>query len=650
LLTSFALICGSAAAQDDLFSDAPGLFGAEPAAAQPPADEATEIDDALIRQMLEYANRGELQLAESIASLVRLQRWQEVDRLLARTAGMNISDERLAEMFGRLGPAVYLRVKQRSDLSGSAQAGMDKIRDAAAKIYQSEDRLEAAIAQLGSSSIDQQLEATRTLLSGGDAAIALLIDAAVIEQPAEKRDRILRTLVALGGGGVDGLQQLALYGAADTRTQALASLARISPQAYLVDLVSASHAADATEAERQTAASWLERLGGLPTREAATEALALDLRRKHDIAKRIDNDGQTTNLWSVNEQRTGVTHKPVLLIHAAYRDLYDAAARLRRLGNLSPELDTATLAITMGYNLMLDPDWGDPDQIQPIRESYGPLLTGSSLSDVLQYALDSDDHAAAIGLIRLIDPEAISDQQRHELLDGTAGVPSPLIQAVRSPEPRVRYEAALKAARLAESLHAETPHAEPAKIGTPHVGTLHYAGSSQVMRTLSEMAALGDKPKVILVETRPQEVLAIETLLSDLGLQVEVVSSMKQLQRSVARGGDLRLVIAKNDYADLPAVEMIDLVRRIDRGRRLPIAVYGGEAPFLGGERWDAPTTWIEDDVTLSSLDDLLDLVRRSRRMPPLTILDRQDYREQAASILERTPTIIGQVRPIYDN
>jgi hypothetical protein len=238
------------------------------------------------------------------------------------------------------------------------------------------------------------------------------------------------------------------------------------------------------------------------------------------------------------------------------------------------------------------------------------LLSGSSLSDVLQYALDSDDHAAAIGLIRLIDPEVTSEQDRHELLDGTAGVPSPLVQAVRSPEPRVRYEAALKAARLA--------------------GSLHYAGSSQVMRT--------------------QEVLAIETLLSNLGLEVEVVSSMKELQRSVARGGDLRLVIAKNDYADLPAVEMIDLVRRINRGRRLPVAVYGGEAPFLGEERWAAPTTWMEEDVTLSSLGGLFDLVERSRRMPPLTILDRQDYRDQAASILEQTPPIIGQLRPIFDN
>ncbi len=629
-LTSFVLICGSAAAQDDLFADAPGLFGAAPAAAGAPANETPEIDDALIRQLLEYANRGELPLADAIASLVRLERWGEVDRLLARTAGMNISDERLAEMFQRIGPTVFLRVKQRSDLSGSAQAGMDKLREAAMKVSQSEDRLKAAIEQLGSPSTDQQLEGTRTLLAGGDAAIAALVDAAVTEQPAEKRDHILRTLVALGGGGVDGLEQLALYGTSQTRGRALASLARISPQAYLVDLVSAFHAADATDAERKTAADGLTRLGEWPTREAAVAALAFDLRKKHDTAKRIENDGQTMTLWSVNEQRTGVTHKPVLVIHAAYRDLYDAAARLRRLGNLSPELDTATLAVTMGYNLMLDPDWGDPDQIQPIRESYGPLLTGSSLSDVLQYALDSDDHAAAVGLIRLIDPAGISYQDRHELLDGTAGVPSPLVQAVLSPEPRVRYEAALKAAQLA--------------------GSLHYAGSSQVLRTLGEMATLSDKPKVILVETRRQEVIAIETLLSDLGLEVEVVSSMKQLQRSVARGGDLRLVIAKNDYADLPAVEMIDLVRRMNRGRRLAIAVYGGEAPFLGEERWAAPTTWIEDEVTLSSLGSLLDLVERSRRMAPLTILDRQDYREQAASILEQMPPVTGQVRPIYDN
>ncbi len=228
-------------AQDDIFGDAPGLFGAEPAAvAAQPVDE--EIEDPLVRQLLEHAGRGSIPLADSIASLVRLERWSEVDRLLARTAGMNIDDVTLAEMFSHIGPTLFLQVKQRADLSGPAQAGMDKLRVAANKYAESAARLNRAIEGLGSSSSDDQLESARVLLSGGNAAVAALVAAAVVDQPTAKRDNILRTILALGGGGVDALRQLALYGTPEVRAAALSSLARISRRDHLVDLVTALHA------------------------------------------------------------------------------------------------------------------------------------------------------------------------------------------------------------------------------------------------------------------------------------------------------------------------------------------------------------------------------------------------------------------------
>ncbi len=582
----------------------------------PQTAEIEEVDDPLDRQLMENAARGDLQLADAIASLVRLERWPDVDRLLSRTAGKNIDDTMLAEMFGRIGPTLYLRVKQRSDLSGPAQAGMDKLRVAASKYAESEVRLNRAIEQLGSDSTDAQLEGTRTLLSGGDAAVEALVAAAVLDQPAAKRDNILRTLLALGGGGVDALGQLALYGTPEVRAGALASLARISRRDHMVELVTALHAADASPAEREVASTQLQRINGLPSRQATLEALAFDLRAKHEVARQIENDGQITTLWSVNTDRNGATHQPALTLHAVYRELYDAAARLQRVGGLSPDLRVATLAAAMGYQLLIDPDWGDAAQIQPIRDQYGDLTTGSALSKVIDYVLASDDHAATIGLIRLIDPANISDVDRHALLDGSAGVAAPLVRAALSPEPRVRYEAALKVAALA--------------------GDQSYAGRSQVMRTLSEMVSLSDRPTVILVETRSDVIIPIETFLSGLGLHVEVATSVGELQRMVARGGDLRLVIAKSDLADLAPIEMIDSVRRMNRGRQLPIAVYGDRVPYLGESRWSAPTTWIEGSVSLSSLDELFDLVKRSRRMPPLTIIDRQSYRESAAAIFGR--------------
>jgi hypothetical protein len=597
---------------------------AEPAAAAPRTNEADVADDPLVLQLLEHSNRGNLQLADAITSLTKLNRWSEVDRLLSRAAGKNIDDASLAEMFRRMGPTTFMRIKQRTDLSGPAQAGNDKIRQAASKSLESPELLSQAIKQLGSSREDDQLQATRTLLSGGDASILALVSAATQEQPREVRDNVLRTLVALGPGGLESLRQLALYGIPEVRAAALDSLARIDRRGHLVDLITALHAADATDGERSVASKQLQQLGGLPTRAATIDALAKDFRRLHDVAKEIDNDGQIRTLWSVNESLSGVTSQSALRMHAAYRDVYDAAARLHRLGELPADMNLAKFAVALGYHVMIDSDWGDASQIEEIRRRYPDLVDGVSLSKVMQRALESGDHAAAVGLIRLIDPSSIGEDDRDKLLAGSAGIPSPLVQATTSPEARVRYEAALKVAELAGA------------------GNTSFAGSSQVRRTLSEMACLTDRPIVILVETRPEVVISIESLLTSIGLQVDVVQTVGKLQRRIEQGGDLRLLIAKGNLVDLAPIEMIDLVRRTDHGRQLPIAIFGDLPPYLGETRWDAPTTWIEGTASMSSLQELFDLVQHGKRIPPLSVVDRQQFRQSAKAILSPPPASEG--------
>ena len=194
-------------------------------------------------------------------------------------------------------------------------------------------------------------------------------------------------------------------------------------------------------------------------------------------------------------------------------------------------------------------------------------------------------------------------------------MPAPLVQAASSTEPRVRYEAALAAARLAN--------------GSP------YPGSSQVMYRLSEMQSLNSRPTAVLVETRPDEILRIERILIDLGYQVAVVTSVGKLQRCVARGGDIRLILSKTQLVDFPPIEMIDLVRRTDLGRELPIVFYGDPpSPGVVLGRWSAPTEWIDPPASVAALDGIRDEMKRRRRLPPLTEIDRQAYREEAAELI----------------
>jgi hypothetical protein len=277
------------------------------------------------------------------------------------------------------------------------------------------------------------------------------------------------------------------------------------------------------------------------------------------------------------------------------------------------DVNGEVLSADMAYRIIIDLDWGDPDQIKAIRDAYGTAANGSALSNAIAVAIAADDHAAAIGLLRLLDPDA-SVLDRSLLLHGNGALPTPLVQAASSPNPRVRYEAAVAISRLA--------------------GGAPFAGSSYVKQRLGEMRSLGDQPSAILVETRADLIIPLEKILGDLGYQVDVVGSVAQLQRRVARGGDIRMILSKTELADYPPVEMLDLVRRTDRGRDIPILFYGWEPPGIDHGRWQAPTVLIERPASAAAFDGLLDTVERKRRLPAMSVIDRQSFRAAATELL----------------
>ncbi len=129
-------------------------------------------------------------------------------------------------------------------------------------------------------------------------------------------------------------------------------------------------------------------------------------------------------------------------------------------------------------------------------------------------------------------------------------------------------------------------------------------------------------------------IIPLEKILGDLGYQVDVVGSVAKLQRRVARGGDIRMILSKTELADYPPIEMLDLVRRTDRGRDIPILFYGWEPPGIGHGRWRAPTVLIERPASAAAFDGLLDTVERKRRLPAISVIDRQSFRAAATALL----------------
>lgn len=623
LIVAFC-IASNANGQDDLFGGPPDL-------GRPEA--ATEPAGPFEQQLLGLAKRGNRQMGEALAALARTGRWTHVNRLLEELDSQTPNAASLLEIQKQIEPAEFLEMKLSDQLSDKARSALDKIAAAVMEQRQSPERLHAAVRGLDDESADRRLRASRTLIEGGNASIVALVHAAVAADPPADRSAILRALLRLGTGGITALRQLALYGNPQTKAGAIESLALIDAQANVVELLTALHSVPSTPQARNLANRYLSGLSGsfsgnLLDRAYAIETLVADLNQKQRTASSTDNDDQIVTVWTVDADRSNVRFSKTRSIYVAYRDASDAAARLRQIDAMSPSIADKCLSADLSYRIMIDPDWGDEKQIEEFSSAYdavpnGAALSAAGLSRALQYAFETNAEAATIGLLRLIQMRGRADGG-NEFLHGMGPQRSPLVVAAASPYPRIRYEAALTATQLA--------------------GESGFAGSSEVKQVLGEMVRLGDLPTAVIVETRPEVIAPIQQVVARLGYRSIVVHNVAQLEQCVALGGDIRMIVSKSQLSDFPPIELVDVVRRTNRGRRLPIVMYGINHgareiidPDLHGAdatRWSGPIEWIEQPATMAAYVGILDRTDRQRRLPPLSTIDRQRYRREASLIL----------------
>ncbi|QDT09858.1 hypothetical protein [Planctomycetes bacterium K23_9] len=645
---SFIAIQSNSIAQD-AFVDADTAVEVQP---------DSPVDDQVI-QLNQMAAQGGTSLGTALNAFTRINRWSDADRWLQNgVSGVNDPAE-LAGIAKQIGADNLLRLATSDQISADAKKMVEKLGQAAQKFAESKSRLAQAIDGLDADSVDQRLESARRLLTGGNAAVAALVAAAVSESPTAPREEILRAMLKISESGRQAIEQLAIYGQGSVRARATGALTRIDRKSALPDLLTALYGADSTPEEKSFAQVNLPPLTQtLPTLPEAKGVLFTELNRQRRRAQDIENGFDTVTLWSIGADRKSVNFQSVRTVIGAYRGAVDAASRLRRVGGLSRGMLDAVLASQMGYRVMIDPDWGTVEQMESIDASFADQVGEIDLSDAIALSLKNQDYPAAIGLMRLIGRSNLAGDVQG-LLFGSQSKLSVLVGATLHGEPRVRYEAAAAIARL-------NPPSS-------------FAGSSHFIKCLAEMRDLQNLPLVLLVETRAEVALQQELILSKMGFQTEVVGAVLDLERCVARGGDLRMILSKTQLWDIPPVEMIDRVRRLPKGQNVPIVFYNEpirpsdpefvanlvddeeedeffakpkppvlhqpivgtekfsmakQIPGLESDRWNAPSRQIPMPRTPAAFTNLfldLDLVNR---LPELTAIDRQQFRKTAMDYL----------------
>ncbi|TWT54104.1 hypothetical protein Pla22_17390 [Rubripirellula amarantea] len=650
-LVTLATACGgfsifvpaTLVAQDDPFAEAGGAgdifgggdldFGAPTGGADTTdaiSDLTTEAElSPLVAQLIQLATKGPIDRAKAINSLAKIGRWNEVNQALNQLDLAKTPASAQAEMGRLIGPSQYIRINQEASVSDEAKAKLQALAKAANEYTTSDKRLDAAILDLSSTSETKRLAAARTLFEGGNAAIRQITNRIISLDPnqdtSETRNKLLRVLRRFDGQAMAPLQRHALYGERQQRARAAAALASIGDRNFIADYVAAAFAADSLDFERQAGMRAITRLHGKSiSNGAAIRFLIDDLAGKRQMAQSVPRGQAIETCWSCSS----VGCEDLQIIEttsflSAYRDAVDAAARLKRVANLTPELASLVLATEVEYRIAVDSDWGMASEVDQLAQSLPFEFDDSLLDQTLSSAVQNQNEILSLGMVRLIaeiraTSPSVTGYADPLLLTGMSS-PSSLVQLATSAHPRVRYEAAILVSKLA--------------------GSEAYPGSSEVRRTLSEMVGLQDRPAAILVETRPDVILQMEQILTDLGYDVTVVPDVNRLQRAIRKGGDLRLILSKMQLSDLPPVELLDIVRRSPRARNVPVVFFGDHdlslQTSIRENRWDATTVQMATPRTVAAFDPLNESVGRLSQFDSLSTLDRRMLRQQAIEQLD---------------
>ncbi|MCC9655339.1 hypothetical protein [Rhodopirellula halodulae] len=520
-----------------------------------PALSDSALSDPAVEQLLLKATGGPEALGRSIDSLARMQVWSAVDQLLSPLAENAPADERASRIASEIGTDQRVRISLATEVSEPAKQALDALFAARKKDLQSPTRLQPAIAKLTSASPDEKLAAYRTLFRGGEAASAALITEIVRTDDPDQRNACLRVLLEIDrSAGINGLRRVALYGTASASNQAIQALQLLNIEEVQIDLLTKRLESSADEDLRASAIRMM--------RQSLADAMDNSIHTQHDF-------GNVT-AWAINAQRDGVQPTQAATWVLAFRDAADAASRLAKIGDQESSSVIAQLTAQLAYRVANDPDWGDAKNREQFIQSFFADADATAVLQtwtlpVLKFSVQSQNDPAAVGMLRMIDGDL--DRSLANALLRNGATASVLVEAVDHPNATVRYEAASAIARLL--------HSDP---------QLNFAGMSRVEKRWQQMATLGNRPISVVLENRPEIISGWERIMNSAGYDARIVSTVASLERMIALGDDVRLVVSKREPKDASAIEMIDVVRRQPLGRDIPLLIYSPAIEIEGPE------------------------------------------------------------------
>ncbi len=542
------LTCGQVThAQDDAALDEQP----EPAAAvaQPAAPIAPKSTIPAVLAVLETNPTTPMELFRAAEIVTDLGDLPVAKELLEKLLAASPTDDQLADLWERYGSARFIRFKAIAELNPEATDLAAKIQAAAEKRTSDPARLATLLTRLQSPEPDEQRAAIELLRTGRGAAVNALLQ--VLADPTKQSEHASarRAIKALGHDGFGPLvaaldaENLAL------RQQVVACLAESPREEARWYLIAPSLDADSPAAVSSVASdavtAWL---GHSPS---VTEGAAILFNRAQAYYDRRVLLGESelapVEIWTWDAV-AGKATKLELPPHDA--GLHYAERLARDARRLAPQERSVQ---TLYFGALLEAAQAKAGWNQPLPDGPGTAIdelkqAGADVaSALLSESLKNGHPAAALNAVRVLGD--LGDASA--LQQGSA--PSPLVEAVRSDDRRVRFMAVRSILKL-----------QPREV---------FPGSSYVTQGLESFLRTAGEPRAVVACPKLAEAQRLAGLLMEAGYDAESVDILGEVQRVVNASSDCELLLIDVRYAALTSGELLAKLRRDPRTAKLPIGV-----------------------------------------------------------------------------
>ncbi|MCE5266778.1 MAG: hypothetical protein LLG00_02695 [Planctomycetaceae bacterium] len=617
-----------------------GFLIATPALAEEPKPRpGSPSKPATAKQSVEDAAKGDSGVAAILATkpttpaervraakiLADLGRADLAKDYLKRVLDAKLNQTQLTELVDQLGVQTFVEISGQAALQPEAKKLADAVMAANRGRSQDAERIAGLIRQLQAPSEDKRFLAVAGLQDAGVAAINPLI--AVLADPARsaEHENVRAVLAGMGRTARDALVAVFCDADAATRAQAIKTLAEMGDRRASIFLLANAQPLVKQPGTRQLSREALQQLiGAAPDKAEAAAMLYKTAKAYFDGRQAVDGivDGKV-EMWRWDRSQRRCVARTVTAAEAARTLAARFAADAVAIAPDDPQvrlLRLATMLEAAAYQKGPDCPWDDAAPALVEAREAGVSVLQRLLVDMMAQGHPLAAAAAAQLLGELGTASTL-------LVEGASA--SPLIQAVQSPDRRLRMAAVETIVRL-----------QPSR---------PFAGSSYVLDALAFFAATQGTRGALVACPSLSEARDLAGLLATAGYRTHTSFDGRELLSQASRSADYEVALIDVTISRPTAAMLLQQLRHDPRTASIRVGLIAG-AGYLDRAEHVAKSdpltkafTRPRDDKALRwQLDQLLAIA-------PQDFVSLQTRQRQAARALDLLAELSRSSNGLYD-